>query len=143
MHQRIGRSLAAVVMAGSMAAAAAEGGPPADFKEAMQSLNQSMLQVSDAVMREDYGAMAEAARFIAEHPRPPLQFRKRVMGILGPDAAGFKAVDHDVHQRASDLAAAAEREDLAGVMRHYLHLNQGCVDCHTAYRDRVRKGLAD
>ena len=110
------------VLAGFLLAGAAGAEPPKDFKEAMQSLDQDFRTLTSAVMREEYEAIQAAAEDVADHPRPPLAFRKRVMGILGPQAA--------------------ERQDLQGVMRQFHRVSQGCVDCHTAHRQTVQEGLA-
>lgn len=133
----------AAVLAGSLLAGTAAAEGPKDFKEAMQTLDQDFNTLTSAVMREDYEAMRAAAERVADHPRPPLEFRKRVMGILGPEAVGFKAVDEDVHKGAARLLQAAKREDLEGVMRQYHRVSQGCVDCHTGYRQTIRDGLTE
>ncbi|HKJ76038.1 MAG TPA: cytochrome c [Gammaproteobacteria bacterium] len=133
----------AAVLAGSLWAGVAAAEGPKDFKEAMQTLDQDFRALTSAVMREEWDAMVQAAGDIAHHPRPPLAFRKRVMGILGPEAAGFKMVDEDVHKGSARLLQAAKRKDLEGVMRQYHRVSQGCVDCHTSYRQTIRDGLAE
>lgn len=140
---RIGRGAAAAVVAGLLLAGPAGAEPPKDFKEAMQGLDQDFRALTGAVMREEWDAMVAAADAIAHHPRPPLAFRKRVMGVLGAEAAGFKAVDADVHAGSARLLEAAKRRDLDGVMRQYHRVAQGCVDCHTDHRETVRQGLAN
>lgn len=141
--RRAGRAAAAAVVAGLLFGGPAVAEPPKDFKEAMQSLDQDFRALTSAVMREEWEAMVAAADDIAHHPRPPLAFRKRVMAILGAEAAGFKAVDADVHQGSARLLEAAKRRDLDGVMRQYHRVAQGCVDCHNAHRETVRQGLAN
>ena len=139
---RMKGTLVAALLAGPLLAGTAAAEGPKDFKEAMQTLDQDFRALTSAVMREEWDAMVEAAGDIAHHPRPPLAFRKRVMGILGEEASGFKAVDEDVHKGSARLLQAAERKDLEGVMRQYHRVSQGCVDCHTDYRQTIRDGLA-
>lgn len=122
----------------SMPAAAEE---PAEMLDLMRELGQRMDRISDGIWREDYAAIAEAARYIANHPKPPMKQRKKIIGALGTDAPDFRAGDKRVHETALAVVEAAQEKRMAEVAAHFGRLTQSCVDCHANFRDRLRPVL--
>lgn len=110
----------------------------ASLRQVMQGLGQEMCRLNGAILKEDFTQAAVSAQAIAEHPRPPLGERLRIMAELGSDMPRFKRGDDAVHDSAMALKAAAERKEPAAVLEHYLHLMAGCVECHNSFRARVR-----
>jgi len=107
----------------------------------MRELGDRMGQISDGLWREDYPAVAEAAQYIASHPKPPLQQRKKIISALGADAAEFRAADKRVHDDALELVEAARTGQMPPVVARYQRLMDGCVACHTQFRERLRPVL--
>ena len=109
----------------------------------MQQLGRDLNRISDGLWREDYAAVAAAAQAIADHPQPPVEERTRIIGGLGADAGRFRQGDQNVHDAALAIKAAAEQEDSERVLQHYIGLVEGCMNCHTQFRERVRNLTAD
>jgi hypothetical protein len=49
----------------------------------MKELGTEMCRANQALLEEDFGQLAASARSIAEHPRPGVTERLRVLGELG------------------------------------------------------------
>ena len=109
----------------------------------MQQLGRDLNRISDGMWSEDYAAMAAAAQAIADHPQPPVEERTRIIEGLGADAGSFRQGDQDVHDAALAVKAAAEQKDNEQVLQRYIELVQGCMGCHTRFRERVRALTAD
>lgn len=116
--------------------AAAEG---LKLRTIMLDLAHDMEAIVRAISFEDYKTVKLLAKKIADHARPPLEERMRIMKFLKGDAAGFKAADDAVHTAAEKLAEAASKEDRYMVVENFRDVLNGCVDCHTKYRIKVRK----
>ena len=110
----------------------------APLPEIMYGLAVDLDAVHAGLWTEDFGRIARAATAIAEHPKVPPEEMGRIQGVLGDDFAAFAQSDRHVHDTAVQLAEAARAEDLGAVMEHLHTLDQGCVACHTAFRDRLQ-----
>jgi cytochrome c556 len=108
------------------------------FQSVMQELGRDLHRISDAILQEDYPAIAAAAEAIAEHPHPSAAERRRVGAQLGPDMPRFQQAGEAVHQTAHELHEAAQRRDMEAVLRRYQPLMEGCVACHAQFRERAR-----
>lgn len=109
-----------------------------NLQEVMKTLGDDLCRASGALLQEDYPALAGAARDIAEHPRPGIGERLKILAGLGKDAERFRSADSAVHDAATSLAEAAERKDAQAAAAHYSLLVEQCVDCHAGFRQRVR-----
>lgn len=109
--------------------------------ELMRELGNRMERISDGIWREDYAAIVEAAQYIADHPKPPMEQRKRIIGALGSDAAGFRAGDKRVHEGALAVVEAAQAKQMPEVAVRFGRLAEGCVACHSDFRSRLRPVL--
>ncbi len=107
----------------------------------MAGLEQDMAALSSALWREDFDAITDHATAIATHPQVPPPERQTIAGVLGQDMAAFKAVDTRVHDLAVRIRTLAEDEDLDAILMTEAQLRQGCVACHTNFRDRLREAL--
>lgn len=124
--------------------AAASGTAPANLplKAIMQGLDADMAAVARALWLEDPSGVGAAATRVADHPRVTPDQMAAIQATLGPDFSAFVEYDHAVHEAAVALAAAAAEgatptELLAGVVS----IQEGCVNCHTAFRARVSAAL--
>lgn len=106
--------------------------------EVMKRLERDMAGFSHALWLEDYAGMRASAVAVADHPHVSPQEMQRVQSKLGPDMARFAAADGTVHDAAVRLGDAAERHDLAAVLRELNSVQTGCVACHTQFRGRLR-----
>jgi len=113
----------------------------ASLLEVMRQLGTRMGQINDGIWKEDYAAIADAAHYIAEHPKPPMKQRKKILGALGTDAIDFRAADKRVHDDALEVVEAARSEQMPAVVERYQRLVDGCVSCHGQFRERLRPVL--
>lgn len=130
--------------AGESGAEAGGGTPAGDalpgLLGVMAGLEQDMAGLSSALWRADFAAIGDHATSIATHPQVPPAERQAIAGILGQDMAAFKAVDTRVHDLAVRIQTQAQEQDLDAILTTEAELRQGCVACHTNFRDRLRAG---
>lgn len=93
--------------------------------------------ITRAIGNGDLEEIERNARMIAEHDKPPIEERKRILGFLKEEAAGFKGADEFVHDSAQELAESASAGDFDGVLENFRNVLEGCVRCHTGYRERI------
>lgn len=117
--------------------AAAEPGPPT-LIEIMQGLEVDMERVAHGVWVADFDSIAAGARAVADHPQVGADERARIAEVLGAGMAGFRQADLAVHDTAVALEARARSRDMPGVLTTLTGLQEGCVACHTGYRDTLR-----
>jgi len=103
----------------------------------MAGLQTDMDSLHHALWREDFPAAAAAGRAVAEHPAVSEDERQRIFGILGEDAAAFRAADMLVHDTGLALADAASGPDRDAVRTQLANLHAGCLACHEAFRERL------
>ena len=107
------------------------------LKAIMAALENDMELIVRAINSGDLKSVEGFATEIADHEKPPLEERQRIMGFLKEDAQGFKAADMVVHNAATELADAAVQNDYERVLSSYTNILTGCVKCHSRYRARV------
>ncbi|OOC48546.1 MULTISPECIES: cytochrome c [Thioalkalivibrio] len=112
------------------------------FQSVMQGLTDDMNRVQSALFVEDFTAITEAAEAIADHPKPSLGERRRVLSAVGSRVSEFRALDQRVHGAAEGLADAARDQDLDKSIRYHGRLVNACIACHSAFRDEVVSALS-
>jgi hypothetical protein len=113
------------------------------LKTIMQGLRNDTVSIMDAMLVDDFKAVAEAAVRIANHPRIPPEQVSLVAAELGPEMAAFKQFDTLVHDLSVSLREAAEEGDRFVMQTSFQEMIDGCLGCHAAYRSRVMSVLAD
>lgn len=121
-----------------LTAVSARADEPPDLLHVMQQLGLDLTRISDGMLTENYAAVATAAAAIADHPKPPLAQRKKIIAGLGADAGRFRLGDQVVHDAALAVKDAARLKDNKLVLQRYVELVEGCMSCHTSFRERVR-----
>jgi cytochrome c556 len=111
------------------------------LRSLMTELGQDMSRISDGIWREDFEMIAAAAERIAHHPRVPVHEREVIQETLVERFPAFVAFDHSVHDTAARLAEAAQQGNMSAVLERADRLTHGCVACHTAFREPVRRAL--
>ncbi|ADC72805.1 hypothetical protein TK90_2315 [Thioalkalivibrio sp. K90mix] len=112
------------------------------FQSVMQGLADDMNRVQSALFVEDFATVTEAAEAIADHPKPSLGERRRVLSAVGSRVSEFRALDQQVHDTAEGLANAARDQDLDQSIRYHARLVNACIACHSAFRDDVVSALS-
>ncbi len=119
------------------ACAATTPGDTTTLKEIMQGLRNNLVTISDGLLVDDFGLIADGARGIAEHPRIPPDQVKLVVAKLGAEMPAFKQLDTQVHDLAIQIKTDAEASDRDAVFRHYQEITASCLACHAAYKERI------
>ncbi|HLS80393.1 MAG TPA: cytochrome c [Steroidobacter sp.] len=104
------------------------------LRKIMKDLGAHMQTVTDGISREDWKLVEQTARLIADHPRPPMAERARILSFMGSDAAKFRAYDGKTHDAAAALAEAAKSEDGTAVIRAFEQVQLSCFGCHQEFR---------
>jgi len=139
----IARFLLCVLGLGAIVTTAvAEQATTTSLKTIMQGLRNDTVLVMDAMLVDDFTAVAEAAARVSDHPRIPPEQVSLVAAELGSEMAAFKQFDTLVHDLSVSLQEAAEEGDRARVQQTFQDMIAGCLGCHAAYRHRVMSVLA-
>jgi cytochrome c556 len=115
----------------------------ASLKLVMTNLEADMEAIVRALNYGDFETIEARALAIANHEKPPMTQRKKIMNFLGEEMVGFKKGDAKVHDSALKVAEYAAEKDYAGVIEGYGVLLGGCVACHTTYRSRIIEHLKE
>lgn len=114
----------------------AEGAQSMALYGIMQQMQTDMDAVQAAITQEDWKKVAELAPKIAHHEQPPLLEKVKILTWLNVDAPHFKGLDGQVEKAATAMGAAAQKGDKDAVVADYAQVQQSCVACHDAYRDK-------
>jgi hypothetical protein len=113
------------------------------LKDIMQGLRDSLIEVADGLLEDDFELVARGALSIAEHPKIPPEQVQLVVNELGQEMPVFKQLDLLVHDLALEVHAAAAAQDRQAAITGYQRMVESCLECHAAYKDRVAAALAD
>lgn len=105
----------------------------------MRMLFADMYLIDEGIYIEDYQKIEEGAGSIAEHPVMTEEDKSLVKQTLEEEIQDFVAYDMVVHGHADSIRLAAIQKNMQDILRHYSIVQQGCVDCHSDYRDRIKK----
>ena len=109
--------------------------PPVALQHIMQKLSDNMQLLSSKMYTEDWAAVARIATEVASHEEPPMAEKKQILQWLGDKAPQFRNYDLEVKAGAEDLAAAAKKEDIDGVMKALHRVQGNCLACHQSFRN--------
>ena len=112
------------------------------LKEIMQGLRDSLIEISDGLLTDDFTLVSKGAASIAEHPKIAPAEIKLVAAALGPEMAAFKQLDTLVHDLSLEIGDAAKALDGDAANSGFLRLIEGCLDCHRSYQERVAAALS-
>jgi len=112
------------------------------LKTIMQGLRNDTLLIMDAMLVDDFTAVAEAAVRISDHPRIPPEQVALVAAELDLEMAAFKQFDTLVHDLSVALREAAENGERFRMQKTFQEMIAGCLGCHLAYRPRAMSVLA-
>ncbi len=109
----------------------------------MQQLLIDMHQVDRGIYTEEFELIEQGAGRISDHPTMISQEKKLVKKTLGAEMKQFVEFDMVVHHHADSMRVAAIEEDMKNILRHYRIVQQGCVDCHSNYREPISSARRD
>ncbi len=105
----------------------------------MQRLNADMAGLSQGLWLEDWQVIAARSASIAGHAPIAPEEIERIQATLGDEMHAFEEADEAVHTAAVRMHEAAEARDMKQFLAAFTEVQQGCVSCHTSFRDRLRK----
>ena len=111
------------------------------LKEIMQGLRDDVFTIADGMFTDDMDLVARGASGIAHHPSIPGEQVQRVAAELGPEMPAFKQLDMRVHDLSLSIISAAEVQDRERINADFQQLINGCLACHTSYKERVANVL--
>lgn len=105
----------------------------------MQGLDVDMQGFAHALFTGDSAQMTARSSAMADHAHMLPEEVRRIEAALGADMAAFTAADERVHLGASRLSELARGgAGLDAVARQLGEVQQGCVACHSQFRERLR-----
>jgi len=107
------------------------------LKYVMQQLGKDYTALDHAILMEDFDRAAKAANHIANHDKPSMWQKMKIMGGLRTDMPNFKKADEKVHNLALDIEKAAKAKDMPQLIQQQSKMLSACMGCHTAYRTKV------
>ena len=127
--------LAVLAASGSAVSETAPGpSEPLALRKIMQDMGKEMAAIAEAVSREEWQQVEKSALLIADHPRPPMSERMKIMALFGKDMARFKGYDTKTHDTARELAKLAAQKDAPAVISTFATLQSSCLECHRNFR---------
>lgn len=108
----------------------------------MLELEANMASLARGIWRSDAPSIAAAATDIAGHPEIPAEERVTIARALGEEMSDFAAFDRDVHDAAVRVRESAEAEDFEATLDAWQAAQDGCVECHRRFRERLRPLLS-
>lgn len=105
----------------------------------MRVLLSDMYTIDEGIYTEDFAVIEKGGKSIAEHPVMTEEDKKLVKNTLGEEMQRFISFDMVVHHHADSIAQAAQQKKMNDILHHYKIVQQGCVDCHTAFRKEISK----
>lgn len=127
-------SVVLATTATGIGAQSVEAAKPMALRTVMEKLGRDMQAVTGAISKEDWAMVAELAPRIAKHAEPPMSEKVRILAWLGADAGKFRGLDGQVHDAATAMGEAAQRNDGQAVIEAFSKTQQSCLACHQSYR---------
>lgn len=103
----------------------------------MQQLLVDMQQIDRGIYTEEFELIEQGAERISDHPTMTSEDKKLVKKTLGDEMNQFVKYDMVVHHHADSMRMAAIQGEMEEVLRHFRIVQQGCVNCHSNYREPI------
>ncbi|MDA3870112.1 MAG: hypothetical protein PF589_09250 [Gammaproteobacteria bacterium] len=105
----------------------------------MINLEQNLAVVQAGIWRGDYQTISKAANALVNHAKVPKQEIGIIQTILGKEGLkNFVAADSDWHNKAKELARAADEKKMEQIVNRTSELIQQCSNCHVKFRAPLR-----
>lgn len=107
---------------------------PLELQKIMAQLGHKMQLITDAINNENWTLIEKNAAYIADHPRPPMSEKLKIMAFMGTDMAKFKDYDGETHKAAKVLVTAAKNKNGYTIIEKFAALQNTCLSCHQKFR---------
>lgn len=108
--------------------------PSLSLVEIMQGMDESLSELSSAIMNDDFELITASAHNIAHHPSISKEDLHTLFEKLGDKKEGFITCDTEVHTLAVDVAMAGKEEDMVKVLESHATMMAKATECHDKYR---------
>lgn len=129
--------IALLVMAVVLIATPAASMAQLQLRTIMNGLNDRMKSIVDAINREDFKTIEENALRVADHEKPPITERLKILGFLKRKSPELKAFDDKVHESANELAESAKKKNMDAVITNFAQVQKACIACHTKFKTQI------
>lgn len=109
------------------------------LRKIMQDLGSNMQVITRAIASENWELVATTAPLIANHPRPPVAERMRILNFAGAEVGKFKGYDKQTHEAAKKLGEVALSSDGDAIITAFASLQSTCLACHRHFRKPFRE----
>ena len=120
-----------------LVAAPAISGAELQLRTIMNGMNDRMKDIVNAINREDFSAIEENAMKIADHDKPPVTERVKILSFMLGKSPEFKGMDDKVHASAKELAEAAKKKNIDAVLSNFSKVQRACINCHTKFKAQI------
>jgi cytochrome c556 len=107
---------------------------PLILRSIMSDLGTNMQAITLAIAREDWSQVTESALLIADHPKPPITEKVRILSFAGKKMRQFKSYDDKTHNAALKLSQIAKEKDGYHIITVFSDLQKTCLGCHQKFR---------
>ncbi|MBL4940622.1 MAG: cytochrome c [Colwellia sp.] len=107
------------------------------LKSVMQGLLTATQALTAAVLTEDFVMIEKAAKNIADHPKPSMATRMKLMKAMAADMTKFKANDDVVHHAAVNMVKNAQQQNIKLITDDFQKMIGGCIACHSEFKSKV------
>jgi len=112
---------------------------PLVLRTIMREMGKEMANIVEAISREEWAQVEASALRIANHPRPPMNERMKIMALFGKEMAKFKNYDSRTHDTARELGKMAAQQRDSAVISTFATLQSTCLECHKHFRKPVQE----
>jgi cytochrome c556 len=93
--------------------------------------------INEGIYTQNFQLIEQGAAAINQHPPLSDETRKFIQKTLDDQMPAFGQYDKLVHNHADSIKKAASQHDMNKVLEQYRIVQQGCVSCHTSFRETI------
>jgi len=108
-----------------------------DLPTIMRLIYADIQIINEGIYTENFQLIEQGAAAINEHPPLSDETRSLVKKTLGERMQAFGQYDKLVHDTADSLKEAVTEHNMERVLEKYQIIQQGCVSCHTSFRNEI------
>lgn len=131
------KSVSAAVILAILIATPAVSMAELQLRTIMNGMNDRMKAVVDAINREDFKAIEENAMKIADHEKPPITERIKILTFMKTQAPELKGMDDKVHASAKELSESAKKKNMDAVVANFAKVQKACITCHSKFKAQI------
>jgi hypothetical protein len=109
-----------------------------DLQTIMRLLMLDVHTINEGIYTHNYDLIEAGTAAVNGHPSLSDDSRALVQQTLDDRMPAFVEFDNLVHDYADSIREAALDHNMERVLNHYRIMEQGCVNCHTAFQDEIR-----